>query len=133
MKKVIRKGARNQKLTKDQITTDAKNKISTSNQNWSTTREHDITELGHNNGSRTSKNLKDKEIANKTDSYNNNKIQNQLRKRYSILLYIIKYVKSHSLSKSLDNSKVYVDDLPGARVRCMQDYVRPISITSSYT
>ena len=132
MKKVIRKGARNQKLTKDQITTDAKNKISTSNQNWSTTREHDITELGHNNGSRTSKNLKDKEIANKTDSYNNNKIQNQLRKRYT-WLYIIKYVKSHSLSKSLDNSKVYVEDLPGARVRCMQDYVRPISITSSYT
>lgn len=119
MKKVIRKGARNQKLTKDQITTDAKNKISTSNQNWSTTREHDITELGHNNGSRTRKNLKDKEIANKTDSHNNNKIQNQLRKRYSILLYIIKYVKSHSLSKSLDNSKVYVEDLPGARVRCM--------------
>ena len=112
MKKVIRKGVRNQKSTKDQITTDAKNKISTSNQNWSTTREHDITELGHNNGSRTRKNLKDKEIANKADSYNNNKIQNQLRKRYSILLYIIKYVKSHSLSKSLDNSKVYLKNYP---------------------
>ena len=40
----------NQKSTKDQITTDVINKISTSNQNWSTTREHDITELGHNNG-----------------------------------------------------------------------------------
>ena len=38
---------------------------------------------------------------------------------------IIKHVKSYSLSKSLDNCKVYVKDFPGARVRCMQDYVRP--------
>ena len=26
---------------------------------------------------------------------------------------------------SLDNCKVYVKDFPGARARCMQDYVRP--------
>ena len=38
---------------------------------------------------------------------------------------IIKHVKSYSLSKSLDNCKVYLKDFPGARVRCMQDYVRP--------
>ena len=25
----------------------------------------------------------------------------------------------------MDNCKVYVKDFPGARVRCMQDYVRP--------
>ena len=29
------------------------------------------------------------------------------------------------MSKSLDNCKVNVKDFPGARVRCMQDYVRP--------
>ena len=38
---------------------------------------------------------------------------------------MIKYLKSYSLSKSLDNSKVYVKDFPGARARCMQNYVRP--------
>ena len=38
---------------------------------------------------------------------------------------IIKHVKNYSLSKSLGNCKVYVKDFPGARVRCMQDYVRP--------
>ena len=38
---------------------------------------------------------------------------------------IIKHVKSYSLSKLLDNCKVYVKDFLGARVRCMQDYVRP--------
>ena len=37
----------------------------------------------------------------------------------------IKHVKSDSISKSPDNCKVYVKDFPGARVRCMQDYVRP--------
>ena len=37
---------------------------------------------------------------------------------------MIKHVKSYSLSKRLDNCKVYVKDFPGARVRCMQDYVR---------
>ena len=36
-----------------------------------------------------------------------------------------KHVKSYSLSKSLDNCKVYVKDFPGARVRCMQDHVTP--------
>ena len=38
---------------------------------------------------------------------------------------IIKHVKSYSLSKSVDNWEVYVKDFPGARVRCMQDYLRP--------
>ena len=38
---------------------------------------------------------------------------------------IIKHIKSYSLPKSLDNCKVFVKDFPGARVRCMQDYVRP--------
>ena len=38
---------------------------------------------------------------------------------------IIKYVKGYTISSSLDNCKVYVKDFPGARVRCMQDYVRP--------
>ena len=38
---------------------------------------------------------------------------------------IIKHVKSYSLSKSLDSYKVYVKDFPGARVKCMQGYVRP--------
>ena len=38
---------------------------------------------------------------------------------------IIKHVKGHTISSSLDNCKVYVKDFPEARVRCMQDYVRP--------
>ena len=38
---------------------------------------------------------------------------------------ILKHVKSYSLSKSVDNCKVYVKVFPGARVRCMQVYVRP--------
>ena len=38
---------------------------------------------------------------------------------------IIKHVKGYTISSSLDNYKVYVKDFPGARVRCMQDYVRP--------
>ena len=38
---------------------------------------------------------------------------------------ITKHVKSYSLSKSLDNCKVYVKDFAGARVIYMQDSVRP--------
>ena len=38
---------------------------------------------------------------------------------------MIKYLKSCSLSKSIHKCKVYVKDFPGARVRCMQNYVRP--------
>ena len=38
---------------------------------------------------------------------------------------IIKHVKSYNLSKLLDNCKVYVKDFPSAKVRGMQDYVRP--------
>ena len=34
------------------------------------------------------------------------------------------HVKGYTTSSSLDNCKVYVKDFPGARVRCMQDYVR---------
>ena len=37
---------------------------------------------------------------------------------------IIKHVKGYTISSSLDNSKVYVKDFPGTRVRCIQDYVR---------
>ena len=38
---------------------------------------------------------------------------------------IIKYIKGYTISSLLDNYKVYVKDFPGARVRCIQDYVRP--------
>ena len=37
----------------------------------------------------------------------------------------MKHIKGYIISTSLDNCKVYVKDFPGARVRCMQDYVRP--------
>ena len=37
---------------------------------------------------------------------------------------IIKHVKGYTISSSLDNCKVSVKDFPGARVPCMQDYVR---------
>ena len=37
----------------------------------------------------------------------------------------MKHIKGYIISTSLDNCKVYVKDFPGARVRCMQDYIRP--------
>ena len=40
--------------------------------------------------------------------------------------------KSCSLSKSLDNWKVYAKDFPGARVRYMKDYVRPTIRENTY-
>ena len=54
----------------------------------------------------------------------NNPIQNTKRV-YILGDSIIKHVKGYTISSSLDNCKVYVKDFPGARVRCMQDYVRP--------
>ena len=113
----------NQKSTKDEITTDVIHKISSSsNQNSSSTRELNITEIEHNG-------MKDKEIADKTDSNNNNnnnKESKSSRKKVLILGgSLLKYFKSYSLSRSLDNCKVYVKDFPGTRVRCIQDYVRP--------
>ena len=54
----------------------------------------------------------------------NNPIQNTKRV-YILGDSIIKYVQGYTISSSLDNCKVYVKDFPGARVRCMQDYVRP--------
>ena len=38
---------------------------------------------------------------------------------------IVKHVKGYELTQSLENCKVHVKDFPGARVRCMQDYVQP--------
>ena len=38
---------------------------------------------------------------------------------------IIKHFKGYTISSSLDNCKVCVKDFRGARVLCMQDYVRP--------
>ena len=114
----------NQKSTKDEITTDVIHKISSSsNQNSSSTREHNITEIEHNG-------MKDKEIADKTDSNNNNNNNNKESKssKKKVLILgdsILKYFKSYSLSRSLDNRKVYAKDFPGTRVRCIQDYVRP--------
>ena len=97
----------------------------------SATSEHNITESGHNNKSTEKKNnTKDKEIGDKTVSNNNNNNNNNesksVKKKVFILgVSIIKYVKSYSLLKSLDNCNVYVKDFPSAKVRCMQDYVRP--------
>ena len=117
----------NQKSTKEEITTDVINKISSSsNQNSSSTSEHNITESGHNNESTTRKNdTKDKGTTHKTFSNNNNGSKSVKKKVFILGDNIIKHAKSYSLSKSLDNCKVYVKDFPGARVRCMQDYVRP--------
>ena len=114
----------NQKSTKDEITPDVIHKISSSsNQNSSSTREHNITEIEHNG-------MKDKERADKTDSNNNNNNNNKESKssKKKVLILgdsILKYFKSYSLSRSLDNRKVYIKDFLGARVRCIQDYVRP--------
>ena len=113
----------NQKSTKDEITTDVIHKISSSsNQNSSSTRELNITEIEHNG-------MKDKEIADKTDSNNNNNNNKESKSSKKKVLIlgdsILKYFKSYSLSRSLDNRKVYVKDFLGARVRCIQDYVRP--------
>ena len=118
----------NQKSTKDEITSDAINKISSSiNQNSSATSDQNITESGHNNKSTTKKkDTKDREIADKAGSNNISKESKSAKKKVFILGdSIIKHVKSYSLSESLDNCKICVKDLPGARVRCMQDYVRP--------
>ena len=119
---------RNQKSTKNEFTSDVINKISSSsNQNSSASSEQNITESGHNNKSTTKKkDTKDREIADKTVSNNISSGSKSAKKKMFVLGdSIIKHVKSYSLSKSLDNCKVYVKDFPGARVRCMQDYVRP--------
>ena len=93
----------------------------------SATSEENITESGHNNKSTTKKkNTKDREIADKTVSNNISNESKSAKKKVFILGdSIIKHVKSYSLSESLDNCKICVKDLPCARVRCMQDYVRP--------
>ena len=64
------------------------------------------------------------DIKDKDESTVNNLIQNTKRV-YILGDSIIKYVKGYTISNSLDNCKVYVKYFPGARVRCMQDYVRP--------
>ena len=71
-----------QKSTDDEITTDVKNKISSSsNQNSSSTSEHNFTKSGHNNESTTRKNnTKDKETADKTFSNNNNESKSVKKK-----------------------------------------------------
>ena len=57
-----------------------------------------------------------RKIADKTVSNNINNESKPVKKKVFILRdSIIKHVKS----------KVYVKDLPGARVRCIQHYVRP--------
>ena len=38
---------------------------------------------------------------------------------------IVKNIKGYELTQSLENCKVHVKDFPGARVRCIQDYVQP--------
>ena len=79
-----------------------------------------------NDKSTTRKNdTKDEEIADKTVSNNNYQSKSVKKKVFILEDSIIKHVKSYSLSKSLDNCKVYVKDFPGARVRSMQDYTRP--------
>ena len=69
---------------------------------------------------------KDNQIANKTVSNNNYESKSVKKKMFILGHSIIKHVKSYNLSKSLDNCKVYVKDFPGARIRCMKDYVRCI-------
>ena len=106
----------NQKSTKDEITSDAINKISSSiNQNSSATSEQNITESGHNNKSTTKKkDTKDREIADKAGSNNISKESKSAKKKVFILGdSIIKHVISYSLSKSLDNCKVYLKDFAG--------------------
>ena len=61
----------NQKSMKNEITTDVINKISFRNQNSSSTKEHNKTELGHNESKARKNVTKDKEIVDKTDSNNN--------------------------------------------------------------
>ena len=36
-----------------------------------------------------------------------------------------KHVRRYDLSHSLENCKVLVKNFPGARVKCIQDYLRP--------
>ena len=38
---------------------------------------------------------------------------------------IIKHVRGYDLSHSLENCKVHVKNIPGARVKCMQDCIKP--------
>ena len=38
---------------------------------------------------------------------------------------IVKHVRGYGLSHSLENCKVHVKNFPSARVKCMQDYVKP--------
>ena len=109
----------NQKSTKDEITSDAINKISlSSNQNSPVTSEQNITESGQGHNNKLPKSNESKSVKKKVS----------MRERGGGVVggsSIIKHVKSYSLSKSLDGCKVYVKDSPGARVRCRQDYVRP--------
>ena len=88
-----------------------------------------ITESGHNNKSTTKKkDTKGREVVDKTVSNNiSNESKSAIKKVLILGDIIIKHVKSYNLSKSLDNCKVYVKDFPSAKVRCMQDYVRPTS------
>ena len=86
----------NQKSTKDEITSDAINKISSSsNQNSSATSKQNIPESGHNNRSATKKkNTKDREIADKTVSNNMSNESKSAKKKVFILGdSIIKHVK----------------------------------------
>ena len=67
---------------------------------------------------------KGNKLADKTVSNNNYESKSVKKKVFILGDSIIKHVKSYSLSKSLDNCKVYVKDFPGVRFRCMKDYVR---------
>ena len=77
----------------------------------------------NNNKSTNEENSENEEKINNGDSGIDPKRVN--KKVFIVGDSIVKHVKGYELTQSLENWKVHVKDFPGARVRCMQDYVQP--------
>ena len=119
----------NQKTTKDDDnTTDDTSKTSSSSNQNSSSKELNISRTEHGDESTKGKNTKENNYDKESndDQMKSNEGSKLEKKKVFILGdSIIKHVKSYNISKSVDNCKVYVKDFPGARVRCMHDYVKP--------
>ena len=104
------------------------NEISNNNITNTNTSNNNINNINNSNNNipniETTKKNGNEDNKDKGKSKVNNPIQNTNRV-YILGDSIMKHVKGYTISSSLDKCKVYVKDFPGARIRCLQDYVRP--------
>ena len=117
---------RNDNINNNKISNN--NIINSNTSNNNTSNNNDINNVNNSNN-----NIRNIETTKKNGTEDNmdkekSKVNNLIQKTKRVYILgdsTIKHVKGYTISSLLDNCKVYVKDFPEARVRCMQDYVRP--------